>query len=46
LGGIDGDTHYPTIFGTGTEDYFGGAWSFGGDFVGSGGSGGETYLTP
>ena len=25
---IDGDTDYPTICGTGTEDYFGGAWSF------------------
>ena len=27
---IDGDTEYPTICGTGTEDYVGGAWSFGG----------------
>ncbi|MDL0420646.1 DUF2961 domain-containing protein [Caldibacillus thermoamylovorans] len=25
---IDGDDQYPTICGTGTEDYFGGAWSF------------------
>ncbi len=25
---LDGDTDYPTICGTGTEDYFGGAWSF------------------
>ncbi|MBO4770537.1 MAG: DUF2961 domain-containing protein [Clostridia bacterium] len=25
---IDGDNDYPTICGTGTEDYFGGAWSF------------------
>lgn len=25
---IDGDTEYPTICGTGMEDYFGGAWSF------------------
>ncbi|MEI7635316.1 MAG: glycoside hydrolase family 172 protein [bacterium] len=25
---MDGDTHYPTICGTGTEDYFGGAWCF------------------
>ena len=25
---IDGDRDYPTICGTGTEDYFGGAWSF------------------
>ncbi|HMB91081.1 MAG TPA: glycoside hydrolase family 172 protein [Rhodothermales bacterium] len=26
---LDGDTEYPTICGTGTEDYFGGAWCFG-----------------
>ncbi len=26
---IDGDGDYPTICGTGTEDYFGGAWCFG-----------------
>jgi len=32
---MDGDTDYPTICGTGTEDYFGGAWCFG-----------ETYSTP
>jgi len=25
---IDGDRDYPTICGTGTEDYFGGAWNF------------------
>ena len=25
---MDGDTEYPTICGTGTEDYFGGAWNF------------------
>ncbi len=25
---IDGDQQYPTICGTGTEDYFGGAWNF------------------
>ncbi len=25
---LDGDKEYPTICGTGTEDYFGGAWSF------------------
>lgn len=25
---IDGDTEFPTICGTGTEDYFGGAWCF------------------
>jgi hypothetical protein len=29
---IDGDEQYPTICGTGTEDYFGGAWSFGDTF--------------
>ncbi len=27
---LDGDSEYPTICGTGTEDYFGGAWGFGG----------------
>jgi hypothetical protein len=32
---IDDDDEYPTICGTGTEDYFGGAWCFG-----------ETYSTP
>lgn len=25
---MDGDREYPTICGTGTEDYFGGAWNF------------------
>lgn len=25
---LDGDVQYPTICGTGTEDYFGGAWNF------------------
>lgn len=25
---LDGDREYPTIIGTGTEDYFGGAWGF------------------
>ncbi|HOE97363.1 MAG TPA: DUF2961 domain-containing protein [Candidatus Sumerlaeota bacterium] len=29
---IDGDSEYPTICGTGTEDYFGGAWGFGDTF--------------
>ena len=28
---IDGDDKYPTIADNGTEDYFGGAWNFGGD---------------
>ena len=29
---IDGDVRFPTICGTGTEDYFGGAWCFGDTF--------------
>jgi len=29
---VDGDRDFPTICGTGTEDYFGGAWGFGDDF--------------
>lgn len=29
---IDGDRDFPTICGTGTEDYFGGAWCFGDDY--------------
>lgn len=29
---IDGDEKFPTICGTGTEDYFGGAWGFGDTF--------------
>jgi len=29
---MDGDAEFPTICGTGTEDYFGGAWSFGTNF--------------
>jgi hypothetical protein len=33
---IDGDAEFPTICGTGTEDYFGGAWGFGG----------QTFSTP
>jgi hypothetical protein len=37
---IDGDSEYPTICGTGTEDYFGGAWCFEVD------SKYETYSTP
>ncbi|MBN1348489.1 DUF2961 domain-containing protein [candidate division KSB1 bacterium] len=32
---LDGDKQFPTICGTGTEDYFGGAWCFG-----------DTYSTP
>jgi len=29
---VDGDGEFPTICGTGTEDYFGGAWCFGETF--------------
>lgn len=37
---MDGDAEYPTICGTGTEDYFGGSynWDVGGEYV--------TYSTP
>jgi len=38
---IDGDAEYPTICGTGTEDYFGGAWGF----YGPGGCE-ESFSTP
>lgn len=38
---LDGDCEYPTICGTGTEDYFGGAWNF--DVPGSGY---QTFSTP
>jgi hypothetical protein len=31
---MDGDTEYPTICGTGTEDYFCGAWGFDDTFTG------------
>jgi len=40
---LDGDTDHPTICGTGTEDYFGGAWSFGG---GEDPAAAEPYSTP
>ena len=30
---LDGDGQYPTICGTGTEDYFGGAWCFGSNYT-------------
>lgn len=30
---LDGDDEYPTICGTGSEDYFGGAWAFGKTFT-------------
>ncbi len=38
---LDGDHEFPTICGTGTEDYFGGAWNF--DVPGQGYTG---YSTP
>lgn len=38
---LDDDTDYPTICGTGTEDYFGGAWNF--DVPGQGYT---TFSTP
>jgi len=38
---LDGDAEYPTICGTGTEDYFGGAWNF--DVPGQGYT---TFTTP
>ena len=38
---FDGDTEFPTICGTGTEDYFGGAWNF--DVSGAGYT---AYTTP
>jgi hypothetical protein len=41
---IDGDVDYPTICGTGTEDYFGGAWAFGGSDIDPTTT--ETYSTP
>lgn len=41
---LDGDQDYPTICGTGTEDYFGGAWSFAG--VEDGKTAEHTYSTP
>ncbi len=41
---LDGDDAYPTICGTGTEDYFGGAWSFA-DYS-TGKTLEQTYCTP
>jgi len=40
---MDGDLSYPTICGTGTEDYFGGAWNFGGNYKDTFG---KNYSTP
>lgn len=42
---IDGDDEYPTWTSTGTEDYFGGAWSFGAS-DGQGGMREETFCSP
>lgn len=41
---LDGDKDYPTICGTGSEDYFGGAWSFTHQVEGR--SVEQTYCTP
>lgn len=41
---IDGDEEFPTICGTGTEDYFGGAWSFAGQRDGE--TVEQTFCTP
>ncbi len=41
---LDGDEEYPTICGTGTEDYFGGAWSF--TRTENGVAREQTYCTP
>ena len=40
---LDGDRDHPTICGTGTEDYVGGAWCFGG---GENSAAAEPYSTP
>ncbi len=41
---IDGDREYPTICGTGMEDYFGGSWSFASQMEGK--TVENTYCTP
>lgn len=41
---LDGDEEYPTICGTGTEDYFGGAWSYATQQDGK--TAENTYCTP
>lgn len=43
---IDGDSEYPSQCSTGTEDYFGGAWSFGGYTDERGYMMEKTYCTP
>jgi hypothetical protein len=42
---IDGDDAYPTVCGTGVEDYFGGAWCFY-EFGADGALAEQTYSTP
>ncbi|OHB48386.1 MAG: hypothetical protein A2Y10_19850 [Planctomycetes bacterium GWF2_41_51] len=42
---LDGDSNFPTICGTGTEDYFGGAWCFGDSYLNGVLSGGQNYST-
>ncbi len=42
---LDGDSQYPTLCGTGAEDYFGGAWSFGGKDA-QGNTQEQTFCTP
>ena len=43
---IDGDDRYPSQCSTGTEDYFGGAWSFGGPTDAQGHMMEKTFCTP
>lgn len=43
---IDGDGEFPSQCSTGTEDYFGGAWSFGGQTDEQGHMLEKTYCTP
>ena len=43
---IDGDGRYPSQCSTGLEDYFGGAWSFGGYYDEKGHMQEKTYCTP
>ncbi len=43
---IDGDTEYPSLCSTGLEDYFGGAWSFGGYRNEKGYMQEKTFCTP
>jgi len=43
---LDGDDLYPTQCSTGTEDYFGGAWSYGGETDEHGYMLEKTYCTP